>query len=85
MCLPLCHPNVGGWVNYFLVDVQITDFVFETKSSSLVVPGVDPSPTSGSFSLGVLGERLVVGFLGGIFLQTTRVSGQPLRVLLTKL
>lgn len=35
-------PNVGGWVNYFLVKVWITDSVFETKSSSLVVVDVDP-------------------------------------------
>jgi hypothetical protein len=77
--------NTGGWVNYLLVYVRITNFVFETKSSSLVVPGKEPSPTSSSLSLGILGERLVVGFLGGIFLQTTRVSGQPIRVLLNKL
>jgi hypothetical protein len=37
------------------------------KSSCLAVSGEDPSPTSASFSFGALGERLVVGFLGGIF------------------
>jgi hypothetical protein len=58
---------------FFLVEVWIIDSVFETKSSSLAVPGVDPSPTSGSFILGVLGERLVVGFLGGIFLQKRKI------------
>jgi hypothetical protein len=39
------------------------------KSSCLAVSGEDPSPTSASFSFGALGERLVVGFLGGIFLH----------------
>jgi hypothetical protein len=65
-------PNTEGWVNCFLVEVQIIDFIFETKSSSLAVPGVDCSLTFGYFILGVLGERLVVGFLGGIFLFLAR-------------
>jgi hypothetical protein len=55
--------NVGGWINFFLVDVQITNFVFEVKSNSLTALGVDPSPTSGSFILGVLGEHLFFVFL----------------------
>jgi hypothetical protein len=57
----------GGWVNLFLVEVQITDSVFETKSICLAAPSVDPSPTSDSFILGILGEHLVIGFLGGGF------------------
>jgi len=47
------------------------DFVFEEKSNSLATLGIDPSLTFGSFSLGILGERLVVGFLGGIFCKQT--------------
>jgi hypothetical protein len=65
-------PNARGWENFFLVDVRITGSIFETKSSSLVAPGVDPSLISASFFLGVLGERLVVGFLGGFFLSLAR-------------
>jgi hypothetical protein len=61
--------NAGGWVNSFLVDVRITNFVFETKSSSLAMPGVIPLSISASFILGILSVCLVVGFLGGIFLQ----------------
>jgi hypothetical protein len=59
--------NIGVWINCFLVDVRITYSVFDAKPKSLATLVVDPSPTYGSFSLGVLGERLVVGFLGGIF------------------
>jgi hypothetical protein len=42
------------------------------KSSSLAVTGVDPSSISNYFILGILGERLVVGFRGGIFLHKTK-------------
>jgi hypothetical protein len=59
--------NIGGWENVFLVDVWITSFSFQEKSSSLVVPGADPPPTCASFLLGVLCEDLFVGFLRGIF------------------
>jgi hypothetical protein len=37
------------------------------NSNCLAVSGEDPSPISASFNFGALGERLVVGFLGGIF------------------
>jgi hypothetical protein len=37
------------------------------NSNCLTVPREDPSPTSASFNFGALGERSVVGFLGGIF------------------
>jgi hypothetical protein len=37
------------------------------NSNYLTTSGEDPSPTSASFNFGALGERLVVGFLGGIF------------------
>jgi hypothetical protein len=60
--------NARVWVNLFFVAVQINDYVFETKSSSLTLSGVDPSPTFGSLILCILGECLVIGFLGGIFL-----------------
>jgi hypothetical protein len=65
------------------VDVQITDSVFETKSSSLAAPSVDPSPTSASFILGILGERLVIGFLGGIFLQKKKKNYSKLQPTMT--
>jgi len=42
--------------------MKITDFVFETKSSCLAVPCVDPSPTFDSFILGVLGKHMVEAF-----------------------
>jgi hypothetical protein len=45
----------------------MTGSALVAKSSCLVVPGEDPSPTSASFNFGSLGEHLVVGFLGGIF------------------
>jgi hypothetical protein len=37
-------------------------------SNYLAVPGEDPSPTSASFNSDALRERLVIGFLGDIFL-----------------
>jgi hypothetical protein len=55
------------------VEVWMIDYVFETKSSALAAPSVDPSPTSISFILGIIDERLVVGFLGGIFLQKRKI------------
>jgi hypothetical protein len=36
-------------------------------SSCFAAPGEEPSPISASFSLGALGEHLVVGFLNEIF------------------
>jgi hypothetical protein len=62
-------PDVGGWVNCFLVKVWIVDYVFEIKSISLAVGSVNPSSISSSFILGILGEHLVVGFRGEIFLH----------------
>jgi hypothetical protein len=61
-------PNVGGWENLFLVDVWITNSIFESKWFSLATPSVETSPTFASFFLGVLSQCLVIGFLGGIFL-----------------
>jgi hypothetical protein len=63
--------NTGGWINYFLVDVRIIDSIFEVKSNSLATLGLDPSSIFGSFSLGILGEPLVVEFLGGILCKQT--------------
>jgi hypothetical protein len=36
------------------------------NSNCFVDSGEEPSPTSGSFSLGALDDRLMFGFLGGI-------------------
>ena len=38
------------------------------NSNCFDAAGKEPSPTYGSFSFGALRDRLVVGFLGGIFL-----------------
>jgi hypothetical protein len=37
------------------------------NSNYLAMLGEYPSPISASFNFGALGERLVIGFLGGIF------------------
>jgi hypothetical protein len=50
----------------FLVDVLMTSSCLGANSNCFVAPGEEPSPTSGSFSLGALDDHLVVGFLGGI-------------------
>jgi hypothetical protein len=50
----------------FFVVVLMTGSGLGMYSNCLAVPGEEPSPVSGSFSFGALGERLVVGFLGGI-------------------
>jgi hypothetical protein len=41
-------------------------FCLKAYSNCFVIPGEEPSPTSGSFIFGALNDRLVVGFLGGI-------------------
>jgi hypothetical protein len=48
------------------VDVLITGFSLGENSNCFDAPGEETAPTSGSFSLGALGNHLVVGFLGGI-------------------
>jgi hypothetical protein len=53
-------------VKIFLVDVLMTGSSLGENSNCFVGPGDEPSPTSGSFSLGALGDRLVFGFFGGI-------------------
>jgi hypothetical protein len=63
--------KVRGWEKYFFVEVLMTSSTLGACSNYLAVPGEDPSPISSSFSLGSLGECLVVGFLSGIF-PTTR-------------
>jgi hypothetical protein len=50
----------------FFVDVLIIGSGLGENSNCFSAPGEEPSPTSGSFSLGALDDRLVVGFLGGI-------------------
>jgi hypothetical protein len=44
----------------------MTSFSLGENSNCFVIDGEDPSPTSDSFSFNALGDRLVVGFLGGI-------------------
>jgi hypothetical protein len=60
----------------FLVDVFITVSSLGANSSCFDTPGEEPSPTSGSFSFGALGDRLVVGFHGGIIpaIETNRLE-----------
>jgi hypothetical protein len=53
-------------VKTFLVDVLMTGSGLGENSNCFAAAGEEPSPTSGSFSFGALGDRLVVGFLGGI-------------------
>jgi hypothetical protein len=60
-----------GWTKAFLVEVFMTGSALEAYSNCLTVLGEEPSPVSASFSLGVIGEHLVVGFFSGI-LPTTR-------------
>jgi hypothetical protein len=59
--------NARGWENTLLVDVQMTGSTLVEKSRFLVVLREYTSLTSTSFSFGAIGERLVIGFLGGIF------------------
>jgi hypothetical protein len=59
-------PKTEGWTKAFLVDVLMTGSTLGAYSNCLIVPREEPSPILASFSLGALGERLVVGFLGGI-------------------
>jgi hypothetical protein len=54
-------------VKIFLVDVLMTGSGLGVNSNFFVDPGDEPSPTSDYFSLGSLGDHLVVGFFGGIF------------------
>jgi hypothetical protein len=54
-------------VNAFLVDALMTSSTLGENSNCLVVSGEYPSPISTSFNFGALDERLVIGFLGGIF------------------
>jgi hypothetical protein len=70
LVLSSVSPKVGGWTKYFFVDVLMTGSTLGAYSNCLVVPGEEPSPISTSFSLGSLGEHLVVGFLGDILPAT---------------
>jgi hypothetical protein len=47
----------------------MTDSTLVKNDNYIATPGEYPLPTSGSFKFGFLGEHLVIGFLGGIFLQ----------------
>jgi hypothetical protein len=56
-----------GWEKSFFVNVLMIGSTLGVYSNCLMVSGDKPSPVLASFSLGTLGEHLVVGFLGGIF------------------
>lgn len=58
----------------FFVDVLMTGSGLGENCNCFAAPEEEPSPTSGSFSLGALGDRLVVGFLGGIVLANRNKS-----------
>jgi hypothetical protein len=65
-CACLCIAK--GWrldENFFVVVLMIGSSL-GAYSNCLAVPGEEPSPVSGYFSFGALGDHLVVGFLGGI-------------------
>jgi hypothetical protein len=62
--------KVGGWMKTFFVVVLMTGSILGVYSNCFVAPREEPSPTSGSFNFGALDDHLVVGFLGGIFLET---------------
>jgi hypothetical protein len=47
----------------------MTSSTLVANSNYLEALGEDPSPTSTSFNFGSLGEVLVIGFLGGIFMK----------------
>jgi hypothetical protein len=53
----------------FFVDVLMTGSGLRVYSNCFATPGEEPSPTSGSFSFGTLGDRLVFNSLVALFLQ----------------
>jgi hypothetical protein len=53
-------------VKAFLVDVLIIGSDLGANFNFFAIDGEEPSPTSGSFSFGALGDCLLFGFLGGI-------------------
>jgi hypothetical protein len=53
-------------VKTFIVDVLMSGSDLGANSNCFAAPGEDSSPIYGSFILGLLDNRLVVGFLGGI-------------------
>jgi hypothetical protein len=59
-------PKRGVWTKDFFVEVFMTGSSLGVYSNYLTIPGEEPSPVSASFSLGSLGEHLVVGFLSEI-------------------
>jgi hypothetical protein len=59
-------PKARGWMKTFFVVVLMTSSGLGAYSNCFVIPGEEPSPTSGSFSFGALDDHLVVGFLGDI-------------------
>jgi hypothetical protein len=57
----------------FFTVLLMTGYGLRVYSNCFVALGEEPSPTSGSFSFCALGDRLVVGFLGGI-VPTTKIK-----------
>jgi hypothetical protein len=70
LILASVSPKAGDWSKYFFVEVLMIGSALGVYSNGLVVPGEEPSPVLASFSLGTLGKRLVVRFLGGTFTAT---------------
>jgi hypothetical protein len=64
--LAYVSPKAIGWMKTFFIVVLTTDSGIGTYSNCLAIPREEPSPVFGSFSLGALGEHLVVGFLSAI-------------------
>jgi hypothetical protein len=61
----------------FIVVGLTTSSGLGAYSNCFAAPGEEPSPTSGYFSFGALGDHLVVGFLGGI-VPATKIIFQRL-------
>jgi hypothetical protein len=65
LVLASINPKARGWMKTFFVVVLMIGFVLGVYSNCFVGPGEEPSPMSGFFIFGALGDRLVVVFLGG--------------------
>jgi hypothetical protein len=70
LMLSSVSPNIGGWKKAFLVEFFMTSSALGVYSNCLTVPGEETPPVSSSFSLGALGEHMVVGFLDDILPAT---------------
>jgi hypothetical protein len=63
-------PKAGAWMKTFFIIVLMTGSGLGIYSNCLTIHGEETSPICSYFSFGALGERLVVGFVGGIFPAT---------------